>query len=167
MALSINNNNKYKLAMCSIFNPKIYGVDENSTPGIETHYIVIYLIDIDEFYNNEYIDILDLINREQMYLYRVHNQCPHPIIRNYNAITNNTIKLDIVKCDELTGQECVGYVKTFWLKIVQRRWKKVFKERNEMLKARSSLAVLKERQQTGQWPKHLRQWPKFTLNLVN
>ena len=132
----------FKLAICSIFDPNVFGMDENSSPGILNHHLIIYTFKAVDFYNNNYKDIIDMINEEQN-------------LTHY--------KLDIVKCETLSGLEQVGYIKTFWLKIVQRRWKKVYKERQDLLKKRSSIIALQERQQTGQWPKHLRQWPKFTL----
>ena len=147
----------YKLAICSIFTPHLYGIDENSTPGIENHYLVMYTIELDEFYNKDYKDYISLLELATT------NQI-HPTIRNYATISRN-IKLDIIKCDELSGLEQVGYIKTFWLKIVQRRWKKVYKERQDLLKARSSIMALNERQLTGRWSKQLSVWPKFTLNL--
>jgi uncharacterized linocin/CFP29 family protein len=153
----------FKLAICTIFDPVLYGTDEHSSQGIETHYLNIYTIELDEFYNNDYKNIIQLITMSLL----SDTEKSHPIIRNYDAIikTDNYIKLNIIKCDELSGLEQVGYIKTFWLKIIQRRWKNVYKERQHLLTARSNPHVLQERQQTGQWPKHLRNWPKFTLNL--
>ena len=94
---------------------------------------------------------------------------PHPIIRNYKNIVykEEYFKIDIIKVDELNGQELVGYIKTFWIKIIQRRWKYIFKERQKIRKARSLPKSLYERQLTGKWPKHLNILPRFTLNLKN
>jgi len=131
----MSNNNKFKLAICKRFNDELYGKDENSSPDIENHYLIIYTIELEEFYNNDYINLLQ------------------------------DGKLDIIKCDELSGLEQVGYINTFWLKIVQRRWKKIYKMRQDMIKARSSLQALNERKLTGKWPKHLRVWPLFHLGL--
>ena len=54
----MSNNNKFKLAICKRFNAELYGKDENSSPDIENHYLIIYTIELDEFYNNEYINLL-------------------------------------------------------------------------------------------------------------
>jgi|LakMenEpi03Aug12_release.lakeMendotaPanAssembly.Ray.scaffolds.fasta_scaffold401226_2 hypothetical protein len=150
----------FKLAVCTLFDPILYGTDENSTPGIENHYYIVYTFKPEKFYNNDYISMVNY-TRRMVQRRAIH---PHPTIRNYNNMLPH-IKLDIVKCDELTGLEQVGYIKTFWLKIVQRRWKNVYKERQDLLKARSNPVALRERQLTGQWSKHLRQWPQFRLNL--
>ena len=153
------NTSNFKLAICMQFDPVIHGMDEASSPDILNHYLVVYTIELDEFYNNDYKDIIEIVkfNYDQQQQQTAYIRQEHQMGR--------APKLDIIQCDELSGLEQVGYIKTFWLKIVQRRWKKVYKERQEMLKQRSSIVALKERQQNGQWPKHLRQWPKFTLNL--
>jgi len=159
---SINKmSDSYKLAISTLFDTEKYGKDENSSPGIENHYLILYTIEPSEFYSNEYKDIINLISTVPL-------STSHPTVRNYNAIVHheNYIKLDIVKCDELSGLEQVCYIKTFWIKIIQRRWKKVYKERQVTLKGRSSLLALKERSSTGKWPLHLRDWPEFRLNLL-
>jgi hypothetical protein len=133
--------NKFKLAICTRFNAELHGIDENSTPGIENHYLVLYTIELEEFYNNDYINILKIVHENT----------------SYDSTAQQHIKLDIIKCDELIGLEQVGYINTFWLKIVQRRWKKIYKMRQQLLKACSSPRALLERQRTGQWPKQLRE----------
>jgi hypothetical protein len=57
----------------------------------------------------------------------------HPTIRNYhNIISNpNYIKPEIGQYIILPTQEAVAILKTFWLRIIQRKWKKVFQERKE------------------------------------
>jgi len=147
----------FKLAICTLFDPVLYGRDENSTPGIENHFYVVYTFKPEKFYNNDYISMVN-------YIRRMVQRRATPTSSNYNVLLKH-IQLDIIKCDELTGQEQVGYIKTFWLKIVQRRWKNVYKERQHLLRLRSNPLALKERQLTGQWPKHLRSWPQFRLNL--
>ena len=86
----------------------------------------------------------------------------HPTIRNYNNIIKdkNYIKLDIVYIDKLAGDETVGYIKTFWIKLIQRRWKKIYKQRQDILKQRMLPKSIREREITGKWPKGLRIWPK-------
>ena len=53
---------EFKLAICTIFDPVLYGTDEHSSQGIETHYLNIYTIELDEFYNNDYKNINMSIN---------------------------------------------------------------------------------------------------------
>ena len=66
------------------------------------------------------------------------------------------IKLDIVEIHELDGEEMVGFIKTFWLRILQRKWKKIFKKRKEVIRKRKSLCSLKYREINGVWCNKLR-----------
>lgn len=55
----------------------------------------------------------------------------HKIIRNYNAIIakQDYIQPEIVQCIVLLTQETVIIKKTFWIRLIQRIWKKVFRLR--------------------------------------
>ena len=131
----------YQLAFCERFKPQLHGIDENSSPHISENFLIYSTIELDEFMTGEH-------KEEERYL------------RRYN------IRLEIVQAAELMpGQEHVAYLKTFWLRIVQRCWKKVFKARQLFLKQRSSIKALAERQRTGKWALELRNYPVFTLGL--
>ena len=153
----------YYIAICEIFNPRIHGKDENSSAGIETHFLVSETFTLEEFYDNSYQDTITYLKADYKKVYKKNKKSlKHPIIRNYNKIieANNFIKLDIVCIDELTGNETVGYIKTFWIKLIQRRWKKIYKQRQDILKQRMLPKSIREREITGKWPKGLRIWPK-------
>lgn len=152
----------YYIAICEIFHPIIHGTDENSSIGIENHFLVSETFEFEEFYNNSYKEMLTIYQGEYNQYSRVLNRIKHPTIRNYNNIIKdkNYIKLDIVYIDELAGGETVGYIKTFWIKLIQRRWKKIYKQRQDILKQRMLPKSIREREITGKWPKCLRLWPK-------
>jgi hypothetical protein len=152
----------YKLAICEMFNPIVHGQDENSSPHINTHFLVYTIIDLPDFYSNAYISETNSLRRYLRAIQILHGSV-HPTIRNYESVTNKHSRLEIIQSDILTGQETVAYLKTFWLRIVQRRWKKIYKARQDILLQRNTIKALQERQRTGQWPAALRQWPRFTL----
>ena len=52
------------------------------------------------------------------------------IIRKHNI----SYQLHLAQCIQLPTGETVCVIKTFWLRIIQRTWKKVFKERQRVLK---------------------------------
>ena len=126
---------KYKLATCHLFHPQLDGITNDSSYDIHNHFLVNDIINADDFYNHEYL--VDIINF-QLFYYTIieENIYPkeHPTIRNYNKFLNNykTYTLDIIQYDELEGGESVCYIKTFWLKIFQRKWKQYYSK----LKAR-------------------------------
>lgn len=56
-------------------------------------------------------------------------------------------------------------IKTFWIKIIQKVWKKVFRERQRILEGRKSLISIKYREMNGYFPEEYRFMPKFSLQL--
>lgn len=162
---------KYKLAICNIFNNDVHGYDNYSTSNIHSQYLIYTIIDIEEFYNDDYKDLINNIKngyrRWIMFMKNQNNVISHPTIRNYYEIINaeTSYKIDIIQDDTLTGGEQVGYIKTFWIKIIQRRWRKIYNERKKILKIRQSVFSIREKQMTGKWPKEARNWPKFNLEL--
>jgi len=158
----------YNLAICEVFHPILHGQTETSSPNINNHFLVYTLIDLLDFYNNAYLTERNSLKRYRRAIQILHGSTlneTHPTIRDYRKVSKKYIRLEIIQADILSGQEEVAYLKTFWLRIVQRRWKNVYKARKELILRRSQPSALQERQRTGQWPTHLRNWPLFRLNL--
>lgn len=153
----------FQLAICEVFHPILHG--ENETEGIHNHFLVYTVIDLPDFYSKAYLSEEHSFRRYRKAIHILHGSLDetHPTIRSYRKITKKYIRLEIIQADILAGQEEVAYLKTFWLRLVQRRWKKIYYARKEILHQRMSLAVLQERQRTGKWPSHLRTWPLFIL----
>ena len=160
-----------ELAICEIFNPSIHGINDNSSYGINGHFLVHNTISLDDWYSYSFHDIITVLrDAYDHYIRAWGNRLPqHPIVLNYEAIIQGCkyIKLDIVVIDELEGRECVAYIKTHWLRLVQRRWKKIYKQRQEIIKFRSKPSSLIKREMTGKWPKQSKIMPKFRLGLAN
>jgi hypothetical protein len=155
----------YQIAICEMFHPALHGQDENSSPQVDTHFLVYTTIDLPDFYNNSYLFEENSLRRYIRAIQILHGGLEHPAIRNYQQVSNKHMRLEIIQTDVLERQEEVAYLKTFWIRIVQRRWKKVYKTRQEILSQRKQPWAIYERQRTGQWPRHLRVWPCFKLNL--
>ena len=78
----------------------------------------------------------------------------HKIIRNYiNIVTKDSyITPQIGERIYLSGDECVAIIKTTWLKIVQRCWKRVYKERLQLLSnIRKNPQYLLRREYDSKW----------------
>ena len=60
----------------------------------------------------------------------------HKIVRNYiNIVTkDNYITPQIGQRIYLSGHECVAIIKTMWLRIVQRCWRRVYKKRMQIIR---------------------------------
>lgn len=163
-------NTRFNLAICELHNKYIHGFDFNSDSNIKGHYLCMYVfnnnLDIyeneddeeedDELYIN-YFNINEIINLCKNYY---NNDVDivwknHEYIRNYNHIISraNYIKPEIIEIFYLSGGESIAILKTFWIKIIQRAWKKVFRIRINVISKRLQLNSIKYREYTGKWPK--------------
>jgi hypothetical protein len=104
---------------------------------------VTHISNVQRLYRNEYARLIT-------------RHFPHKIIRNYHNIINRPdyIKPEIGECFELITGEQIVIIKTIWLKIIQRKWKKVFAKRQAIIKYRSSPSSISFRQLTGKWPEY-------------
>jgi hypothetical protein len=138
------NNSKYKLAICELYNTNYHGYTNNSYKFINNNFLIQFIFTIEAFYHNEHNSCVEFLQRN---IY--HGE--HPIIRNYKKISSNKnyIKLDIVQDYYLSGNEHIAIIKTFWLKIFQRIWKKFYKNRKQLIKFYSNPKQLMKREING------------------
>ena len=133
---------KYQLAFCVFFNANIHGKDENSSPNIDSHYLILHSLDTDTFYNSqEFTIFMCMIDASRRHYARYIELNPrsreHAIVRNYkNAnLKKNYISLEIVEHVELEiGGEHVAIYKTFWLRVFQRKWKKHYHYKMQLVR---------------------------------
>jgi len=176
-AIATSTLKNYELAICELVHPKLHhGIEEDVKESNEfknsifNHFLIYCTFSPSEFFDRSY---KEEEKRVQRYRRRENNMLhlseTHPTLRKYNQ---NYIRLEIIQYCKVRTEEDgynyhIGILKTFWLRIVQRCWKKVFKMRQDIVRQRSSIKALQERQRTGQYPLHLREWPVFRLNLTN
>jgi len=160
----------YELAVCELFHPYLHGHDDNSSAGVIGHYLVYMTLTASEFFSGDYEDELSIAKRylsSDIALLHRNRSRRHPTIRNYYALTQNMdryMSVQIVKQEELQpGGEQVGYIKTFWLRILQRRWRNVCRRRREIKRARCLPQHVRYRQLHGRWPAALNQWPCVSI----
>jgi len=87
----------------------------------------------------------------------------HPCIRNFENIVTQTgyIRPEIAECIELPTMETIAILKTFLIRIIQRMWKKIFKQRSQIINNRKQISALSFREIHGIWPKHCRYMPQL------
>jgi hypothetical protein len=97
------------------------------------------------------------------YIERQEQIIPHKFIKNYkNIITRpNYIKPEIGEVIHLPYGHTVCIIKTIWIKLIQRAWKKVYNIRMQMFKRRCQMNSLKHREVTGRWPENCRYFPSL------
>ena len=81
---------KYELAFCVFFNASIHGKDEDSSPDIDSHFLILHSLDMDVFYHSqEFSTFMHMINASRRHYARYieFNQrtTEHPVIRNYKC----------------------------------------------------------------------------------
>jgi hypothetical protein len=153
---------KNYLMLCELYHPKLHGFDENSDPNIFGHHMVAYIKhsresdnESDGGYSDDYNDDDDSSDENdeltldntimQTYQNKYKNlvqnslkfniNLEHKIVRNYiNIVTkDNYITPHIGQRIYLSGDECVAIIKTTWLRIVQRCWRRVYKTRMQII----------------------------------
>jgi len=135
--------------------------------------------DFDDFYEPEemsltkfnlvvcerYNPIINGISSEEMnyhYLAHIRLKTIH-----FNIIING-VKLEIAECITLfPSLHCIAILKTFWLKIIQRKWKNIIRDRKIIIKQRCHPNSLRYKEINGVWPKICIHYPVLQGMLSN
>lgn len=153
-----------KLAICELYHHKIHGYDQqNSSTNINGQFLVIEKVKKDEIMCDlKNVDSTDTSNvfiysntRKRMLLMMLEHLDTDDIIRNYKHIIlyGNYHSPQIVECYNLDGGEKIAVLKTIWLRLIQRAWKKVFQQRLNVIKNRLNPKAIRQREITGKWSK--------------
>jgi hypothetical protein len=173
-----NNSRRFSLVLCEILNRNLHGNDDN----IDGHYLIINKFEASsgsaiysdsgsdsgsesEDYDSDSDSEADSDSSEtslslftsdynDYYHQEISPNVKHNIIRNYRNIIarSDYIRPEIAECIVLPSQHNIAIIKTIWIKIIQRKWKKVYSERNRIIKQRMLYSSLKTRELTGNWP---------------
>jgi hypothetical protein len=193
--LQQNLNNKFDLVLCELFNRHIHGLASSQIQEVDGHYLIINkfdgqtrrllddhdgTMDIDSYYTDNDSDndndtnetILSSISDFSAFYNEYYNETnlePHIIIRNYENIISRPdyIKPEIAQCIILQTQHSVAILKTIWIKLIQRKWKKIYAERQSIIRRRMSPSSLSTRELTGKWPTNCRHLPSIYGMLSN
>jgi len=111
-------------------------------------------------YDNQMNDMVELYSA--YYLNYVRNpDRRHDFIRNYREIISKTnyIQPHLAKVMNLPSGEYVAIIKTMWLKIIQRAWKRLLKKRKYIISKRKTPQAIWFREIHGKWPQHCEHYP--------
>ena len=134
---------KMSLAIIAKWNSE-FGHDETSSPGIQSHWLIMDIVDVRDFYRDH-----DEV-QDNLEFYRRHIN-----------IDPKFVQLTLVEYNYLNGHEFIAISKLFWIKIIQRTWRKIFKERKAKINMRKMPKELQYRNVHGHWAPHLQFIPEF------
>jgi hypothetical protein len=124
-----------------------------------------YNIVLCELYNNQ-IHGVSNANDEINYHYLTHlrlKKVDSNILTNFSSES----KLEIAECIYLPSYHCISILKTIWIKLIQRVWKKIYKERKLVISMRRNPNSLKHREIYGKWPNNCIKYPILKGMLSN
>lgn len=150
---------RFNISLCELYNKNVHG---NVNSEVLYHYLVFFRYKI---FNMEHIkETIENINSEYLNL----SNKSHDIFRNYSQIIRNEnyIKPEIIECIYLDTGHCIAIKKTFWIKLIQRSWRNIFKKREQIIKIRSHPNSLRQREITGKWPESCRIYPSVKGMLI-
>jgi hypothetical protein len=140
------------LGICEIYHPKIHG-GENTY--MKYKYFVRQEFELEEFYNNDFEDYIELM--KDFYYDNVidNNNMDNKDYRHYNSIVSNNRYYTINIIKEVDSYEqMTGVIKTHYISLLQRKWKRIYKERIRVINLRKSLKSLLYRELHGKWPQN-------------
>ena len=122
---------KYNIVLCELYN--------NETHGF-----------VDGDVNNHYLTLIRFTELDNSFV---------NLIRRHS--NNNEAKLEIAQCIYLPSEHCVSIIKTYWLRLIQRTWRKICRNRKLIIKQRCNPNSLKYREIYGKWPSSCSNYPSL------
>jgi len=156
---------KYNIVLCHLYNTEMHGpIDQfySSHHLVDTRFKYLDIDTIDE--------IADDISNYYLHLCMIQSKkIKHTLIQNYKNIIQREdyIKPEIAECIYLNTMECICILKTFWIKIIQRKWRNILKERKKRICIRCHPNSLKYREYYGYWPDNCNHLPVLRGMLSN
>jgi hypothetical protein len=111
-----------------------------------------------EYHAGEHLDIHNVWLRQmqpdlgRIRFHETHH--PHPLVRNYWNLLHHVKNgcVEIAQVVLLESGEYVAILKTFWLRIFQRKWRNILKERKKITNERKQMSSILYRQRHGKFP---------------
>jgi len=155
---------KYNLVFCELYNTS-HGTPNAESQHLFYHYLTIFRYK--KLLNTEKLES-DMRCWNNGYEFIDDYSTLSPIRNIENIVTNDWyIKPEIAQCIVLESGHNVSIIKTFWLKLVQRKWKNIFRERKNILRLRCHPVYLKYREVNGHWPANCNILPSIQGMLSN
>lgn len=154
-----------ELVVCELYNPILHYYDYKDKIE-EWSNISMHWLNIKTFSNrvskNKINKFIKLVKKN----YNKYNLLTHPFIKNYHNIisSNNYLQLHLAKNILLETGEIICIIKTYWIRIIQRTWKRIYKERQIIIQKRKNPLSILYFQQNGKWPKDCSIFPYLKIS---
>ena len=157
---------KFNIILCELYNERMHGRDDSEVNShylvhsrfklLEMNYIKDYRDEFRQIYNN-----LIIANHKSVQ--------SHKIFKNYKNIVRrvNYIKPEIAECIYLKSDHMVAILKTYWIRLIQRTWKNIFKKRKDIMQKRHNHSAINYRSIYGTWPQDIAYLPSLRGMLHN
>jgi uncharacterized protein with HEPN domain len=127
---------------------------------IDGHFIFMQEVPLNKFFKHHkrFVErIVDCYHRNYLYIASAEGEVQdltHPTISNFGNIIDDRKWFDVqIVSTEIIGETTITIFKTFWLKIVQRKWKQIMKQKRCIRRERMKLKSLLNRELHGTWPR--------------
>ena len=159
-------NSKYALGITELYWDRRHGeYDMNEFINKDDYYKSIHgYIFMHQIYPIQFIEnykkyikrVLKFYYYNTCHNYINNQEVNHNTICNFESIISdkNNYKVDIVEKIQLEGEfaPTIAIIKTHYLRLIQRKWKSIFKKRKEIMKKRMMHHSLKYKEINGVWP---------------
>jgi len=137
-----DNEDDFDIESDTIFREDSYHLDSDKLNNVYSfRKTILYVNSVSQptFYKHSYCNLLRYLKNYSIF------RCIHP-------------KIDIMKLHILRNGTYTVIVKTHWLRLVQRRWKNIYKKRMDIIRKRCLPSSQMHAQRTGKYP--------FGLNIL-
>lgn len=154
---------KYKLGRCETYCEKRHGILNSYEKKIERYFIFMEEYGLYDTIHWTFI-LGSLLIRLPTEVVRKYNNIN---VENWSQIYNDNRSLvedpffDMIHIVEIVEIEdwTTSIIKTFYLKLIQRKWKNIYKKRKQITLDRLKLCNIMYRERNGQWPDGLNYYP--------
>ena len=159
------SNTRFNIVLCELY-CKLHGKGMGGK-------LFYYYLNISSFKKLDMNVLNEICNNYNTYYYNLVSQVlpynhttnapPFSTIINFNNIVSKDgyIRPQIAENITLESGHRICVIKTIWIKLIQRTWKKVFDLRKTVIKRRCTVYSLKTREITGKWPENCRVYPQL------
>jgi hypothetical protein len=111
-----------------------------------------YIIGLTNKCNHTFGDIYSSgVTAKTLFKFSFQNIVRYLYLNSISLIRNNQ-RVEIVKIHIDENKTYIALKKTYWLRLVQRHWKKLCIQKNDIVKKRMRISSLHHREISGKWP---------------